>query len=393
MAWAARARAADPRRVDAVFGALLAIDLVLEAALVHGVTSTDRLVTAVFALPFSATVVVRRRWPAGAVVACATLGLAQQLFGGRLFTALPSQSAELAPILCAYGAGAWLARRRGAIATALAIGLLYADALVASYVDHASGAPGWSGGLALVVSFLLVPWVIGCFVRERTRRAAAFAALEAQVTAERSERERAAIAQERIVIGRELQDIIAHSVSVMVIQAGGARQLLGHQPERAREGILNVERTGREALAEMRRLLGLLRKDDDPRALAPQPGLDQLPELADSLHQAGLECQLREEGEPIDLTPGISLVGYRVVQAALRGAAQNGCTAATATVRYGSRGLELEVSADRTPSGIEQALRTVSERVLLYGGRLDVLGHESDGFKINCRLPLERVRA
>ena len=131
---------------------------------------------------------------------------------------------------------------------------------------------------------IVAPVVVGRARRERSRRAAAFDELAAR---RRPSTSRAAAAprspQERDRIGRELQDIIAHSVSAMVIQAGGARRLLRSDPDRARDSILSVEQTGREALADLRRLLGMLRKDDDPRALAPAAGLDQLTALLDSI--------------------------------------------------------------------------------------------------------------
>src|SRR5205807_6239563 len=210
----------------------------------------------------------------------------------------------------------------------------------------------------------------------------------AQSAAERSERERAAIEQERLRIGSELQDIIAHSVSVMVVQAGGARRLLRAEPDRARESILNVEHTGREALAEMRRLLGLLRKDDDPHALTPQPGLDQLPDLAGALTQAGLDCELRTEGRAIELTPGINLVAYRVIETALERATALGCRNTSATVRYEPRRLELEIRGDRRLPDLGDTLRFVSERVELYGGTLEA-PDEHTQFTSRCLLPLE----
>jgi len=142
-----------------------------------------------------------------------------------------------------------------------------------------------------------------------------------QANVEREQLESAAIVQERARIGSELQDIIAHSVSAMVIQAGGARRALRSDPDRARDSMRNVEQTGREALADLRRLLGMLRKDEDPRALAPQPGLKQLRELIGSMRDIDVQCELRIEGMPIDLTPGVDLVGYRVIEAALHSGA------------------------------------------------------------------------
>ena len=164
-------------------------------------------------------------------------------------------------------------------------------------------------------------WLVGRFVRRHSVRAGAFRELAAQAAAEQDAHDAAAIAEERARIGSELQDIIAHSVSAMVIQAGSARLLLRSDPGRARDSILNVEETGRQALSDLRRLLGMLRKDDDPRALSPQPGLGQLAALIDSLGDAGLACERQTVGEPIDLTPGIDLVAYRVIEAALRAAA------------------------------------------------------------------------
>ncbi len=207
--------------------------------------------------------------------------------------------------------------------------------------------------------------------------------------AERADREQAAIARERMEIGAELQDIIAHSVSAMVVQASGARRLLPSDPDRARESILAVERIGRETLAEMRRLLGLLRKDDDPRALAPQPGVDQLSELVGSLGAGPMACVLRTEGEPTALTPGIDLLAYRTVETALAGAAESGCTSAVTTLRYGARQLELELHGDGSQTGLDRAMAGIRERVALYSGRLDVVDLTRGEFVIRCRLPLD----
>jgi len=374
--------------VDWLISAALIVDLVLESALGPGIP--HRLVTALFAVPFALTVAVRRRWPAGALLCATAIALAQDPLHGQLFN-LVSSSAVLVLMLCSYGAGAWLAPRRSLGAIGLAAGLLCADQLIEMYATHVSG--GGPSGFATLMALFLAPWVLGWFVSERHRRADAFSALAAQTVAERAERERAAIAQERLAIGRELQDIIAHSVSVMVVQAGGARRLLRDEPDRARESILNVEQTGREALSEMRRLLGLLRKDDDPRALTPQPGLDQLTELINAMAPAGLSCELRTEGEPIDLTPGIDLVGYRVIETALERAAACKCRHADATVRYAPRRLELEVHGDRQLADARDTLRAVAERVELYSGSLDVLDADPTGFAIRCRLPLEGTPA
>ncbi len=370
--------------VDVAVAAALMVDLILEATLGAGLP--DRLATALFAILFAAPVAVRRRWPAGAVIACTVVGLLEDAFDGQLFN-LPSHSTTIVLMLCSYGAGAWLPPRRSVAAIGVAAGLLAGDQLIQMYVTGVSG--GDLASLGTLMLLFLVPWVLGRLVYERTRRSHAFAALAAQAAAESAERERAAVTQERLTIGRELQDIIAHNVSVMVVHAGGARRLLGSEPDRARESILTVEQVGRDALAEMRRLLGLLRKDDDPRALSPQPGLEQLPELARALGDTGLACELRVEGEPTALTPGIDLVGYRVIETALETAVASGCAHASATIRYEQRRLELEIRSEGPRRDAGDAMRAVTERVELYGGELDTLPTGRDEFALRCRLPLE----
>jgi signal transduction histidine kinase len=179
----------------------------------------------------------------------------------------------------------------------------------------------------------------------------------------------------------------------MVIQAGGARRLLRSDPARARDSILTVERTGREALADMRRLLGMLRKDEDQRALAPQPGLDQLASLLDSIRQAGLACELCTEGERIDLTPGLDLVGYRVIEAALLSAVHHRSSHVTVTVRYGTGRLELDIRGDGSMPELDQELHGISERLALYDGSLRAMPTEGYGFALQARLPLAAAAA
>ncbi|MDX6619050.1 MAG: hypothetical protein QOK36_1436, partial [Gaiellales bacterium] len=242
---------------------------------------------------------------------------------------------------------------------------------------------------AFFVSLLFAaPWFIGRLARASSRRAAAFRELAEQVAAESEQRERAAVAEERVRIGHELQDIIAHSVSAMIIQAGGARRLMPSEPDRARDSILAVERTGREALADLRRLLGMLRKDDDPSALAPQPGLDQVSALVESLRREGLACDLRREGAPIDLTPGVDLVGYRVIEAALLAAARHHSPSATVTVRSRPEQLEIEIHGGCAASALDRELSGIAHRVGLYDGSLQIVPAGGRGFAMLVNLPL-----
>jgi signal transduction histidine kinase len=317
------------------------------------------------------------------LVCCSTVAVVQELLGGDLGA---SNAVLLVPVVLAYSAGAWLDQRRGRVAVILG-GTLFGGFVLLEDTNLSSF--GEIVADLFFASLLFAgPWFLGRLVRERGRRAAAFAALAVQAAAERHEHERAAIAQERVRIGSELQDIIAHSVSAMVIQAGGARRLLRSDPERARDSILTVEQTGREALADMRRLLGMLRKDDDPRALAPQPGLEQLATLLESVRDGGLACELSSEGEPVDLTPGIDLVGYRVIEEVLGCAARHHCSSAVISIRYRPDWLELEIRGEGSIPDPDEDLRGMSERVALYDGSLQALPAGSDAFALQARLPV-----
>jgi len=184
-------------------------------------------------------------------------------FGSQL---LSNDNAYVIPVLVlGYSAGAGPDTRRSTAALGVGLALLWTWAIL----PGPGGSTNDLGQIATALFYgtvLLVPtWVVGRLTRRHSDRTTAFSELAAQVDTEQSARDAAAIADERARIGSELQDIIAHSISAMVIQAGSARLTMGSEPDRARESILNVERTGRQALSDLRRLLGMLRKDDDPR--------------------------------------------------------------------------------------------------------------------------------
>jgi signal transduction histidine kinase len=372
----------DARHLDAILALALIAEIELETWLGDGISESHRLAAALVAVLYAAPIAVRRRWPAAALLCCSTVALTQALLGGSL----SANGVLLAPIVLVYSVGAWLDLRRGLVATIFAAGA-FGGFVLASEPNLSS--PGKTvDDLVFACVLFATPWFVGRLVAERSRRAAAFAGLAVQAAAQHDESERAAIALERVRIGRELQDIIAHSVSAMVIQAGGARLMLRSEPTRARDSILAVEETGREALADLRRLLGMLRKDDDARALAPQPGLDQLAMLLRATRDTGVECDLRCEGQPIDLTPGIDLVGYRVVEAALASAARHHSRRAGVIVRYLPKQLELEIRGDTTMSDLDAELPGLTERVALYDGNLRALDGSDDGFVLHALLPL-----
>ena len=214
----------------------------------------------------------------------------------------------------------------------------------------------------------------------------------AEERAQRSEEHaQRAVDDERSRIARELHDVIAHSVSVMTVQAGAVRRLLKPDQEREREALLTVEETGRQALTEMRRLLGVLRQGDEKAALAPQPGLATLDQLVAQVREAGLPVELRVEGEEIALPPGIDLSAYRIVQEALTNALKHaGPARAWVVVRYGADQVEVEVANDGVSNGGSggYGLIGMRERAALYGGDLTAGPRDGGGFTISARLPV-----
>lgn len=388
----ARVAAIDPIRVDVIIAIAAIIELELQSSFGRGISDLDRLVTVVACVLYAAPIAVRRRAPGVALVFCAAVAAIQTPLDGQLWSGPFSGTAgdvmpALVLLVLAYGAGAWLDERRGAAMTTLAVALVF----ICAYLPNGGGAPIGAGETAKTIFYaaiIVAPgYLAGRFSRAQARRNTGFKELAAVAAEEQAARRTAAIASERERIGGELQDIIAHSVSVMVVQAGSARLLLRSDPDRARASILNVEHTGREALADLRRLLGMLRKDDDPRALSPQPGLKQLPALIESVRESGFACELRTEGDRIDLTPGVDLVAYRVIEVALRAAAEHRMAHGAVTIRYATAGLELEISGDGQIPGIDECLRAITDGVALYDGTLRTASARGTGFELQARLP------
>jgi signal transduction histidine kinase len=208
--------------------------------------------------------------------------------------------------------------------------------------------------------------------------------------------EERAAAKERARIAHELHDLVAHSVSEMVVQASGVRCSLTEDQERERDALRSIEQIGREALTEMRRMLGVLPGGDDPMTeLAPQPGLAYLDRLITNVQSAGLPVTLHVEGERPAVPIGIDLSAYRIVQEGLANALTHAnCAHADVTVRYGGDVIEVEIaddgsSVDGAGRSEGESLAGMRERVALYGGKLETGPRAGGGYLVRAQLPVE----
>jgi signal transduction histidine kinase len=220
-----------------------------------------------------------------------------------------------------------------------------------------------------------IAWLVGRDLRRRRQRVADLEDRAALLEREREEKAMLAVAEERGRIARELHDVIAHGVSVIVVQAQAGPHLLD-DPDRVRNVFRAIESSGRDALAELRRLLGILRSEDEQLAIGRQPGLDSLQSLLEQVRASGLPVELRIEGEPVRLPAGIDLSSYRIVQEALTNVVKHARDAAAEVViRYQEHALELDIVDDgngpaMSVNGSGHGLIGMRERVALYGGTL-----------------------
>jgi signal transduction histidine kinase len=242
-----------------------------------------------------------------------------------------------------------------------------------------------------------IAWVAGFALRERAEQAEAAEGRAAQAERERDVAARIAVAEERVRIARELHDIVAHAVSVMVLQVGAVRHKLPDALVEDSDALRNVEQAGRTALAEMRGLLAAMRRDGDEAELTPQPGLDGLDSLLEEIGRAGLPVQLHVDGEPVALPRGIDLSAYRIVQEGLTNALKHAhASNADVTVRYRPDELHIEVrdngEGSSTSDGLGHGLVGVRERVKIYGGEMSAGTANGSGFILSTRLPLSADR-
>jgi signal transduction histidine kinase len=240
-------------------------------------------------------------------------------------------------------------------------------------------------------------WALGRALRERGLRAHALEDRAERAEREREQRAAAAVADERARIARELHDVIAHTVSVMVVQTGAVRSRIKRERPRDAELLAEVEAAGRDAIDELRRMLGVLRTGEERLSLAPQPGLDGLDPLVEQVRGSGLPVDVEVEGERVPLPAGIDLAAYRILQESLTNALKHaGPARAAVRLRYSERGLAIEVTDDGAGTsngdGTGHGLVGMRERVALYGGTLQAGPRPGGGYAVNALLPLEEGR-
>ncbi len=334
----------------------------------------------------------RRRAPIAVLLMIVVLLSVQANFFDPHPAGEPPFSSFIIFLVISYSVAVYGEGRRAVIvaAVAFAVEILTIDApRFLMGINAGDIVPAW----VLCVMF----WFIGRTIRQRRLQAERLEDLAARLEREREEKARVAVAAERSRLSRELHDIIAHSVSVMVVQAQAAQRLLEGEQNEARQALGSIETTGRQALAEMRRLLGILRRTDAELALAPQPSLRHLEALIAQVRESGLPVELHVEGEARTLPPGVDLSAYRILQEALTNASRHGTGSARVGLAFGETGLELRVAnpvraGDRARSSGGHGLVGMRERATLLGGSLDAQ-RVNGAFRLRARLPFAGHRA
>ena len=366
------------RRFDVLLALVLGGLFIAEAASESGFAGR-RAVGMLVGCGFAATLVLRRRLPIVPMAAAVFVIEFANLAGPN---ALGDTAAFLfGVVITIYSAGAYASGRMLALCALL----------VAAAIPLAAIEPGQSLSAADVGFFVMFfggPFGAGQVMRRRRAR-------DTEIVQESEERTRSAIAEERTRIARELHDVIAHAVSVVVLQARGARRLVAPDQDDVRNALDTIERSASEALTEMRRLLSLLREQDERLTLAPQPSLSRVSALVDGARAAGLTVDVQVEGSLEDLPGALDVSGYRIVQEALTNAIKHAAPAhAIVRIQRDDRALAIEVRDDGRGGAANgdggHGLVGMRERVAVYGGRLEA-GPRADGggFALRVELPLE----
>jgi signal transduction histidine kinase len=360
----------------------------LELALSSGIQGSPW-VNAIAAAGATLPIAARRRWPLAAAVMVAAVVALQEALGGDLTENSITPLASLPVVV--YGVSAYCDRRRAFIGLASVLVLIWTEVLLS---DRTVGTD-------FLFTALLVfgPWLVGRIVAARVELAAELSDKADRLEREQEKQAQLAVAQERSRIARELHDVVAHNVSVMVVQAAAARRMIDHDTTKAKDALGSVEQTGRAALREMRRMVGMLGQGEDEVLLTPQPSMDELDSLIERAREAGLEVDLEVEGERKRLESGVDLSAFRIVQEALRNTLKHaGPARASIKLRYGDNDVEVDVSdngrgvrsATENGAVTGQGLVGMRERVAMLGGEIEAGYRKDGGFGVHARLPLER---
>ncbi|GAA4906910.1 sensor histidine kinase [Streptomyces coeruleoprunus] len=359
--------------------------------------SSDRLLGASVVLLLGLVVALRRRAPRHMLLLAVGVGIAQLLLD------VPINPADFAMLVIIYTVAAhdgprWASR------LALAAGVAAAPLAQLRWpAREVSSAGQIFFTIVMTVPFVLA-WVLGDSMRTRRAYLAQLEERASRLEREREAQAKVAVAAERARIARELHDVVAHNVSVMVVQADGAAYVLDNSPEMARQALETISSTGRQALAEMRRLLGILRTGEPEEAgeYVPQPDVEQIEDLVEQVRTAGLPVDFTVEGTPRPLPSGVELTAYRIVQEALTNTRKHGGPDVGARVRLtyfddglgllvedDGRGAAQEVYEDGGADGRGHGLIGMRERVGMVGGTLDAGPRPGGGFRISALLPLK----
>ncbi|WP_433857593.1 sensor histidine kinase [Streptomyces kronopolitis] len=390
-----------PTGVDSFWAVVLlgfsALSIVFDSV---GVVHTAA--TVIFTLGLCLVVALRRKAPVKMLLLTAAIGVSQLIIGVR------PMFGDFAMLVIAYTVASAPAGPRWASRCAL-IGAVAGPALTFwryANVDHQSLQMRIFYVVLITVPFVLA-WVLGDSMRTRRAYWAQLEERAARLEKEREAQSRIAVAAERARIARELHDVVAHNVSVMVVQADGAAYVLDTAPDQTRQALETISGTGRQALAEMRRLLGILRTGEQAESgeYVPQPGVEQLSDLVDQVRGAGLPVDFRTEGEPRELPSSVELTVYRIVQEALTNTRKHGGPDVRATVRVSYRGEDLDLLVEDDGRGAQQeyyeeggadglghGLIGMRERVGMVGGSLTAGPRPGGGFRIGAVLPLKPTR-
>jgi signal transduction histidine kinase len=378
----------SPTAIDIAVAIVACIGAELELALSSAIQG-PAWVNAVAAAGATLPIAFRRRWPLAAAITVAAVVAWQEALNGDL------TENSIAPLVSApmvvYGVAAYCDRRRAFVGLVSVLALIWADVILS---DNTVGSD-------FLFTALLVfgPWLVGRIVAARVELAAELSDKADRLEREQEKQAELAVAQERSRIARELHDVVAHNVSVMVVQAAAARRMIDHDTGKAKDALASVEQTGRAALKEMRRMVGMLGQGEDELLLTPQPTMDELDSLIERARDAGLEVDLAIEGERKRLESGVDLSAFRIVQEALRNTLKHaGPARASVRLRYGEHDVEVDVSdngrgvrpATENGAVTGQGLVGMRERVAMLGGEIEAGYRKDGGFGVHARLPLER---